>query len=144
MRQCVLGRPGDPPCRGVSGLHCEGRTASNSEDGRKQQAHFSSRTVLFVKGVNEEDRSQALEASGGDPECTANCGFPSPRKEAGFLLFIVFVARCLVHTSSMLMQRQATLLPVMTSLGRAAQSSWLRPGHMPLRYHFSFPFYAIF
>lgn len=97
MRQCVLGRPGDPPCRGVSGLHCEGRTASNSEDGRKQQAHFSSRTVLFVKGVNEEDRSQALEASGGDPECTANCGFPSPRKvrqDFFYLLFLWLGAWC--------------------------------------------------
>ena len=64
--------------------------------------------------------------------------------EARFLLFIFFVDRCLVRTSSMLMRGRASLLPVMTSLGRAAQSSWLRPGHMPLRYHFSFPFYAIF
>lgn len=93
MRQCVLWRPGDPPCQVVSGLHCEGRSASNSEDSRKQQAHFSSRTVLFVKGVNEEDRSQALEAGRGDPECTANCGFPSPRKvrQDFFYLFFLWI-----------------------------------------------------
>ena len=93
MRQFVLGRPGDPPCRGVSGLQCEGRKAPNSEDGRKQQAHFSSRTVLFVKGVSEEDRSQALEAGCGDPECTANCGFPSLRKVRQDFFYLDYVHR---------------------------------------------------
>lgn len=101
-----LGRPADPRCRGVSGLQCEGRAASHSEDGGKQRAHCSPRTVLFVKGLSGEDRSPGLEAGRGDPESTANCVAPPRRERGGGMSFIFFLDRCLVRTPGMLLQRQ--------------------------------------
>ena len=96
------GRPGDPPCRGVSGLQCGRPAASDSEGGGKQRARCSPRAVLFVKGVSGEDRSPGLEAGRGDPECTVNCVAPPRRERGGGISFIFF----LDSAPSMLLQRQ--------------------------------------
>ena len=138
------GRPGDPPCRGVSGLQCEGRTASGSEGGGKQRARCSPRAALFVKGVSGEDRSPGLEAGRGDPECTVNCVAPPRRERGGGISFIFFLDRCLVRAPSMLLQRQDHPSLHDNLLRKSSTDSWLRLGHMPLKHHFSFPFYAVF
>ena len=116
------GRPGDPPCGGVSGLQCEGRTASGSEGGGKQRARCSPRAALFVKGVSGEDRSPGLEAGRGDPECTVNCVAPPRRERGGRISLIFFLDRCWCALLACCCKDRTTLLCMTTSFGRAAQT----------------------